>query len=49
MRSVIRFPMYMGSKDVLGLVGNQLRADFVAQGVLEHHKLLKRWKILVQK
>lgn len=48
-RSVLRFPMYMGSKDVLRLVGNQLRADFVAQGVLEHHKLLKRWKILVQK
>lgn len=49
MSTVLHLSIYMGRKGVLRLCKNHLRADFVAKGVLECHKLLKSWKILVQK
>lgn len=46
---MLYFSMYMRRKGVPRLPKNHLRADFVAQGLLECHKLLKSLKILVQR
>lgn len=48
--AILHLSIYVGRRKwVLRLPKNHLRADFVAKGVLECHKLLKRWKILVQR